>query len=127
MPDFCGYFADEAATAKAIRDAWEGTHYLCDTHTAVGLSCAKQYIAETGDKRLLVLASTASPFKFAADVLASLGGKVPADPLDALDALSAQTGVAIPYPLEGLASRKVRFTQICTPEEMLRVVYEKLK
>lgn len=125
--DFCGYFADEAATAKVIRETWDNAHYLCDTHTAVGLSCAKQYIAETGDNRPLVLASTASPYKFAADVLASLGGDVPADQLDALDALTAKTGVAIPYPLKGLAERKVRFTQICVPAEMLSVVYEKLK
>ncbi len=125
--DFCGYFADETATASVIREIWESKHYLCDTHTAVGLSAAKQYIAETGDTRRMVVASTASPYKFAADVLASLGGDVPADQLDALDALTALTGVEIPYPLRGLAERKVRFTEVCAPAEMLDIVYGCLK
>ncbi len=125
--DFCGYFADESATAAVIREIWESKHYLCDTHTAVGLSAAKQYIAKTGDDRRMVVASTASPYKFAADVLASLGGDVPEDQLDALDALTSLTGVEIPYPLRGLAERKVRFTEVCEPAEMLDVVYGQLK
>ncbi|MBQ2767469.1 MAG: threonine synthase [Clostridia bacterium] len=125
--DFCGYFADEEKTADVIRRTWEDRHYLCDTHTAVGLACAEQYIAETGDRRPMVLASTASPYKFAADVLRALGGEVPADELDALDALTAMTGVDIPYPLCGLAQRKVRFTEVCNPADMLNVAYNKLK
>ena len=125
--DFCGYFADEAATAATIHDIWTCKHYLCDTHTAVGLSSAKQYIAETGDMRQMVVASTASPYKFAADVLASLGGDVPADQLDALNALTALTGVEIPYPLKDLACRKLRFTSVCAPEDMLAEIYANLK
>ena len=125
--DFCGYYADENATAATIRDLWETKHYLCDTHTAVGLSAAKQYIAQTSDNRPMVVASTASPYKVAADVLASLGHEVPADQLDALDALTTLTGVEIPYPLRGLADRKVRFTAVCDPADMLDEVYGQLK
>ena len=121
--DFCGYFADEADTAATIRALWEERHYLADTHTAVGISSAKQYIAETGDNRPMVVASTASPYKFAADVLASLGHDVPADQLDALDALTAVTKVEIPYPLRGLGERKVRFEGVCEPAEMVDAVF----
>ncbi|MBQ3126072.1 MAG: threonine synthase, partial [Clostridia bacterium] len=121
--DFCGYFADEADTAATIRALWEERHYLADTHAAVGISSAKQYIAETGDNRPMVVASTASPYKFAADVLASLGHDVPADQLDALDALTAVTKVEIPYPLRGLGERKVRFEGVCEPAEMVDAVF----
>ncbi|MBR7137520.1 MAG: threonine synthase, partial [Clostridia bacterium] len=116
--DFCGYYADENSTAAIIRETWEKNGYLCDTHTAVGLYCAKQYIADTADNRPLVLASTASPYKFAADVLTSLGGVVPADELEALEALRTMTNGEIPYPLRDLASREIRFTDVCTPAEM---------
>ena len=60
------------------------------------------------------VASTASPFKFAADVYMSLtdGTKLPRDPLSALDQLAAElTGADIPYPLCGLRERTVRFRE----------------
>ena len=62
--------------------------------------------------------STASPYKFAADVYASLGELKPDDDLDALDLLSGKTGVEVPYPLDGIASRSVRFNYSVKPENM---------
>ncbi len=118
--NFSGFYADETATADTIRDYFENSGYLADTHTAVGLSCAEQYLAgiAAGDARPIVVDSTASPYKFAADVYASLKGTTPADPLDALDDLSAATGTEIPYPLRGLGERKVNFEGIINADEM---------
>jgi threonine synthase len=68
--NFSGYFADELATAATIKAYFEQYGYLADTHTAVALSAAEQYVAtlESGDVRPVVVDSTASPYKFAADV-----------------------------------------------------------
>ena len=124
--NFSGYFADEGATAATIKAYFEGYNYLADTHTAVALASAEQYIAtlDAADIRPMVVDSTASPYKFAADVYESLGKTQPADPLAALDELSSATNTEIPYPLRGLGEREVRFTRVIDADEMPAVVLE---
>lgn len=121
--NFKGYYADETKTGDTIKDYFNNHAYLSDTHTAVALSCAEQYINETGDTTPMVVASTASPYKFAADVLKSITGEAPADPLSALDALSEISGTEISYPLRGLAQREVRFKTTIKHEDMLSEVF----
>ncbi len=120
--NFRGYFADENETAEIIKKYFNEYNYLADTHTSVALCAAEKYIAETGDSIPMVVASTASPYKFAADVCASLGMNKPEDDLDALDMLVNATKTAIPYPLCGIADRKVRFTETVKSEDMLAAV-----
>ncbi len=120
--NFSGYCANEAETAAIIKKYFEQYGYLADTHTSVALCAAEKYIAETGDKTPMVVASTASPYKFAADVCASLGLEKPEDDLDALDMLVKATNTEIPYPLCGIADRKVRFTETVKAEDMLAAV-----
>ncbi|MBQ9151327.1 MAG: threonine synthase, partial [Clostridia bacterium] len=122
--NFSGYFADEAATAETIKAYFEQYGYLADTHTAVALSAAEQYMATLDEVRPMVVDSTASPYKFAADVYESLGKNQPADPLAALDELAAATGTEIPYPLRGLGEREVRFTKVIDAEDMPAAVLE---
>ena len=124
--NFSGYFADEAATAATIKSYFEDYGYLADTHTAVALASADQYVASLNDTEIrpMVVDSTASPYKFAADVFESLGKTQPADPLAALDELVAATNTEIPYPLRGLGERKVRFTNVINAEEMPAAVLE---
>ena len=122
--NFSGYFADETATAETIKTYFEKYGYLADTHTAVALSAAEQYIATLNEVRPVVVDSTASPYKFAADVYESLGKTQPADPLAALDELAAATDTEIPYPLRGLGQREVRFTKVINPEEMPAAVLD---
>ena len=123
--DFCGYFADEAACADTIRRVFL-QNYLIDTHTAVAYSAALQYRQETHDRAPMIVASTASPFKFAADVYRSLYGECPHDPLTTLDDLSKRAGQPVPYPLAGIGERTVRFTGVCNKEDMWRIVRDQL-
>ena len=127
--NFSGFCADEAATAATIRDYFDNSGYLADTHTAVALSCAEQYLAtlNKADIRPLVVDSTASPYKFAADVYTSLKGVAPTDPLGALDDLVAATGTEIPYPLRGLGERTVRFTEVIDADRMPEAVLDYCK
>jgi threonine synthase len=123
---FLGYYAGEDDTAATIEKIWNKDHYLSDTHTAVALSCADQYMRETGDRAPMVVASTASPYKFANDVYRAVAGKDASDELAALDELSALTGVEITYPLAGLATRTVRFKDVIDADGMTASVYETL-
>ena len=122
--DFVGYFADEAATAETIRETLKKDGYLCDPHTAVALHAAERYLAETGDTLPLVVDSTASPYKFANNVYRSITGKNPSGDLEALEELSALTDTKIPFPLAGLATRAVRFREVCNREEMPKKVLD---
>ena len=116
--DFKGYFADEQTTAATIQKTYREYGYLADTHTAVAISAAEQYVSESGDDRPMVIASTASPYKFANNVYRAVSENDPSSDLGALDELSAYTSTEIPYPLAGLESREVRFTEVIDREEM---------
>ena len=120
---FVGYCADECETASTLKKFYETNGYLADTHTSVALACAEKYIAETGDNTKMIIASTASPYKFAADVYHSITDKEASADTGALDDLSALTNTEITYPLRNLAEREIRFSKVIDTDEMLNEVY----
>ena len=119
---FSGYYCDEKQTAEAIRGTFEKHHYLIDTHTAVAMHCAEEYIRETGDDRKMIVASTASPYKFASSVYTALTGKTIEDEFECLTAVSRLTGTEIPKPLAELKTKTVRFETAVDPSDMRRYV-----
>ena len=122
--NFEGYFADQDSTRNTLEHFYNDYGYLADTHTSVALNCAEQYIAKTGDKKKMIVASTASPYKFAADVYEALSHKKASADTAALDDLSALTGTEISYPLRNLAERKVNFEAVIESNDMLTAVYK---
>ena len=66
--------------------------------------------------------STASPFKFAPAMLASLGRDVPADDFEALTALEKLTGRRVPAPLAALREKRERFPGVVEPGGMSAAV-----
>ena len=104
--EFSAGFCDDPATCAKIASVWKECSYLIDTHTGVAAAALDKYRADTGDDTPAVIVSTASPFKFAADVCGALGAE-PGD--DALAALSGFCGLPVPKPLNGLEDRTVRF------------------
>ncbi|MCQ2424174.1 MAG: threonine synthase, partial [Clostridia bacterium] len=121
---FSGYWCSEEETADSIRFAFEKIGYLADPHTAVGFGAVLKYRGETGDETPTVLASTASPFKFPADVLAALGASSPSDePADLLGVLQTAGHSTIPKPLAKVLTLPVRFTGVTDKEEMPKVVF----
>jgi threonine synthase len=124
---FAAYFADEAETARTIRAAWEEQGYLADPHTACALSAARQDRTGAGERIPCVALSTASPFKFAAAMLSSLGKAVPESGFDAQDALASLSGESIPAPLGTLRTKKERFPGVVSPADMLAAVKEWLE
>ncbi|MFV0400632.1 MAG: threonine synthase [Oscillospiraceae bacterium] len=120
--EFYGGYCDEAGTAGAIKETWEKQGYLADTHTAVALSVYRQYRRETGDDTKTVIASTASPYKFAGSILEALTGEREEDEFAQLDKLSALTSTQIPAQIAELAGKQVRFAETCERDEMPGVV-----
>jgi threonine synthase len=92
----------------------------------VAFSALEQYRSETGDDTPCVVVSTASPFKFCGSVLEALGQTQVAEGLDALDQLTAVTGLPTPAPLAGLRNKSVRFTQVVEKEHMVDAVLSML-
>jgi len=121
--NFCGYFMDEAETKAAIANSYKGEGYLIDPHTAVGYGCAKKYRAESGDNTPVILASTASPYKFAPAVCESIGLSVNEDIFACLTDLSAATNTEIPAPLANTLGMEVRFTEVLDPADMPAVPF----
>lgn len=110
---FAAGSATDAQVAETIRRVFADKHYLCDTHTAVAVRVYEEYRDRTGDATPTVIASTASPYKFAPAILSALGAAVPAQPYDQLEALQRTTGTDIPHPLAALRGKAVRFTDEC--------------
>ena len=122
--NFIGYFADENETANTLRNIYESYGYLADTHTSVAFNCAEKYINDSNDNKPMVVVSTASPYKFAADVYKSITGKIASDGTAALDELSALTNTKISYPLRDLDKRTVNFNTVIESDAMLDEVYK---
>ena len=122
---FSGLYASENETAATIKSCFE-SGYLCDTHTAVAIKCAKEYVETTGDKTPMIVASTASPYKFAADVLKSIKGYAPTDGFAAIDELERLSGVSVPAGLAALKNKQVRFDDVIDADAMLDSVYEEM-
>ena len=121
---FVGYYTDEDATKATIKELFEKKNCLVDTHTAVALNATNEYIREDKTERKILTVSTASPYKFAADVYSALTGGLPTDELAALGELSRLTGVPVPLPLSGLEARQVRFVRTIEKGDMENAALE---
>ena len=74
-----GGWAGEERVAATIKKYFTEQHYALDPHTAVAVAVYEDYAAKTGDTTPVVVASTASPFKFGRAVLAALGEETAED------------------------------------------------
>ncbi len=120
---FSAYYMDEDETLGAIHDVFVDENYLIDTHTAVGYGSVLKYRAESGDMTPLILASTASPYKFAPAVSEAVGVKQTDDVFAGLEALSAATDTKIPAPLSKVKGMAVRFDKVIDKDEMAELTF----
>ena len=121
---FSGFYADERETAETIKKAFDENGYLIDTHTAVAVCCLDKYRRATGDATPAVVVSTASPYKFARDVIGALGIKAESDdPAYLLDTLESITGTKAPAPLRATVTLPVRFKKSVEPADMIKAVF----
>ena len=115
---FLGYYTSEEETILAIKDAYENKKRLIDTHTAVAYNAAKCYMSDYKAERRMLVVSTASAYKFAADVYSALTGKKASSDLEAPYELEAYCGVAMPSPISALRGKPVLHDGTINASEM---------
>ena len=115
---FKGGWADEKAVYAAIAENEKEKGYLADTHTSVALAMLDAMRKAEGERKKTIVASTASPFKFAASVLEALDGEKRESTPALSDELADQSGVPVPAPLKDLDKRPVRFPGAVKKEDM---------
>ena len=120
--EFWAAYCDDARANEIMGRVYADCGYLCDPHTASGWAAAEDYVAETGDKRAMVVLSTASPYKFPVAVLTAIGGDTSGSEFDQMERLSAMTGVPIPKNLAGLQGKEEKHTGVIEKEKMLDYV-----
>lgn len=125
--EFVGEYATIDETFKAIKNLFDSTKYVMDTHTAVAKASYDKYVNETKDNTPNVIVSTASPYKFAKDVLRAIDSKYSdVEPFAALTELEKVSGVAIPSPIKGIDKREVLHKTVIERNELKNFVQNKL-
>ena len=121
---FYANFATEEETLRGIKHVFDTfERYIIDPHTAVGFVVSEKYRQETGDEKPLVIASTASPYKFAPSVLRALGvDGASMSEFGQLDRLNNITSRPIPSGLSKLDKATVLHKDVCEPSEMAEEV-----
>lgn len=125
LGSFYGNYASEEETAKTIRDLYESTGYVIDTHTAVASCVYKKYLEETKDKKAAVIASTASPFKFTGSVMEAIDHEhAQMGDFELADRLSELSNVKIPKAIEEIRTAPVVHDHVCEKTEMKKAVMD---
>jgi len=124
MADFVGGYAKESEVHGRIKELYDKTGYVVDTHTGVAATVYEKYVSATGDKAVTVIASTASPYKFSKAVVGAIRGELPenADDFEIIDELSRLSNTKIPTAVEELKSAPVRHKAECERTDMKETV-----
>ncbi len=128
LADFVGGYSDEAKTANTIKNLYEKTGYVIDTHTAVAAGVYKDYVQKTGDNKVSVIASTASPFKFTRSVMEAIDEKYASmDDFALIDELSKISNTKVPQAIEDIRTAPVLHDRVCDVDAMQSTVKDILK
>ena len=123
LSDFASGYSDEAETAESIRENYEKTGYVIDTHTAVAAHVCEQYRIKTGDAKKCVIASTASPYKFVKSVMTAIDEKyADADEFELLKVLEETSGVEMPQAIKDILDANILHTLECDADKMKETV-----
>lgn len=121
MKDFEGGFASEEQVAEEIAHVYKETGYVIDTHTAVASTVCRSMRTEDSPKT--VIASTASPYKFARSVVEAINGKEnKEDDLEYIEELHQISGVKVPQAVEEILHAAIRHNRTCASDQMSQTV-----
>ena len=125
LGDFVGGFATEEETKETIKNTYEKTGYVMDTHTAVAAHVCAQYRKESGDEKKCLVASTASPYKFIHSVMTAIDDKyAKKDEFELIDELSALSATEIPNAIKEIRNAQIRHNRECDSDKMKEIVKE---
>lgn len=125
LDDFAAGYATEEQVKETIADIYKKTGYVIDTHTAVAAKVCRSYKEESNDAKKTVIASTASPYKFARSVMTAIDDKYDAlEEFDLIDSLEVISNVEIPNAVEEIRNAKILHTRECDADKMEETVKE---
>ena len=123
LADFAAGYATEEQVAKTIHDVYEDTGYVMDTHTAVAATVYKAYREDSKDDRKTVIASTASPYKFAGSVMSAIDPKYKGqDNFKLIEELQKVSGTEIPNAIKEIMNAEIRHNTECDVDQMEQTV-----
>ena len=123
LEDFAAGYATEAEVRETIAEVYKKTGYVIDTHTAVAAKVCKAYQEASKDEKKTVIASTASPYKFARSVMTSIDNKYEAlEEFDLIDSLEVVSNVDIPNAVEEIRNAEILHTRECDADKMEETV-----
>lgn len=119
--DFAAGYASQKDVLNAIGEVYREFDYLMDTHTAVAYKVWEDYRERSGDDIPTIIASTASPYKFAEDVCRAIGADF-CEGVSAVRSLHSACGIKIPEPLADLENRRIVHDTTIGREDMKAAV-----
>ena len=123
LADFAAGYATEEQVAKTIHDIYEDTGYVMDTHTAVAATVYKAYREDSKDDRKTVIASTASPYKFAGSVMSAIDSKYKGqDDFKLIEELQKVSGTELPNAIKEIMNAQIRHNTECDVDQMEQTV-----
>ena len=123
LADFAAGYATEEQVAKTIHDIYEDTGYVMDTHTAVAATVYKAYREDSKDDRKTVIASTASPNKFAGSVMSAIDPKYKGqDDFKLIEELQKVSGTELPNAIKEIMNAEIRHNTECDVDQMEQTV-----
>lgn len=123
LDGFYGGYATQKEAGERIRAVYEQTGYVLDPHTAVASVVYEKYRQETGDGKPVVIASTASPFKFTKSVMEAICPSCEeADDFALADRLSEMARLDVPGAVEEIRNAPVRHDHVCEKGEMEQMI-----
>lgn len=115
------YSFDDEDTLKEIKRVYDKYNYLIDTHTAVASLAANEYLKDHDEK--VMLASTASAFKFAHSTNQALGIDYN-DQLDAIDCLEKATNILADKRFKEILNKKEKQNYNVDKSEIKKIIKE---
>jgi len=123
LDDFAAGYATEEEVKETIAEVYKKTGYVIDTHTAVAAKVCKAYQEASKDEKKTVIASTASPYKFARSVMTSIDNKYDAlEEFDLIDSLEVISNVDIPNAVEEIRNAEILHKRECDADKMEETV-----
>ena len=124
LSDFYGGYADEKETSGQINKIYSESGYVIDTHTAVA-SHVYNSLKDTLTGEETVIASTASPYKFASSVMKALSDDTEGkDDMTLIDELSSISNTDIPQAVKEIKNAPIRHKTVIEKEDMKKAVTE---
>lgn len=114
---FSAQSVNQKEVDHTIEVTYKNTKELLDPHTAIAMHAGYEYY-QKNKKDVVIIAATASPYKFPKTVLKALKQTVPSNDFEAMKQLNTYTGVKIPEFLHALETAEEVHTSVIKTNEI---------